>query len=407
MSARGARPIAVLLTICAIGCIPPLAGRVFALEPLHSEDRLGLWLLSTCVLAFAWLVVARTARTWILRVGLVTVSLVSIELGARLFVRWFTVWPRERLAQLSHIAYPDLIKFQAHPFLQFTGRPRTTLRGNEALSGTTPFNQSGFFGDDLPRDKPAGTVRVACLGASTTASGYPARMQAYLNETTTDGAAFECMNFAHGFYNTNHSVVNFCLNALDYDPDYVVIHHGWNDARASVNARAFRGDYTHALRAFAPPECRDWLLIRTSIVYRFARYRWLGAEASEYLDAAVIRPTDPDLGHDPSLTRRTFERNLNTILDAALARGIVPVLATLPRSTDPNIRFAAAADEMDGFADVMRKVASERGADVELVDLARRWTDKNEWFKDVGHMVPEGIAAKAHAIGDAILARRR
>jgi hypothetical protein len=40
------------------------------------------------------------------------------------------------------------------------------------------------------------------------------------------------MNFGHPYWTTNHSVVNFMLNVLDFHPDFVVIHHGWNEERA-------------------------------------------------------------------------------------------------------------------------------------------------------------------------------
>ncbi|MCA8943159.1 MAG: SGNH/GDSL hydrolase family protein, partial [Planctomycetes bacterium] len=298
MTAAGARPLAIVLTGFALVCSPPVASRLIALEPFHPDDTLGGWCLTAALLATAWLVVARTRRAWVVRCALVATTLIATEVGARLLVRWFTDWPRQRLAALGRVAYPDLILFEAHPFLQFTGRPGTTLRGNRALASDTPFNDRGFFGPDFPKSKPNGTCRIVCLGASTTASGYPGVMQDWLNEHDATGTRFECVNLAHGFYNSNHSVVNFVLNALDLDPDYVVVHHGWNDARAAANAAEYRGDYVHVLKAFSPPMPADWLPIRASIVYRFARFRALGPASGDYLDAAVTRPFRPELGYD-------------------------------------------------------------------------------------------------------------
>ena len=186
-----------------------------------------------------------------------------------------------------------------------------------------------------------------------------------------------------------------------------MIHHGWNDGRAARNASHYRGDHSHVRKAFEPPRPSDWPLIRASVLYRFVRFRISGNAGFEYLDAALLRP-DPDYD-DVDLTPAlaTFDRNLRTIVDLALLRGITPVLATLPYSTEPEIAFAPNRPDLPRFAAVMREVAASHPDRVLLVDLEAALTGHNELFVDLAHMVPAGRARKAELIGEAILAHRR
>ncbi|MCA8941065.1 MAG: hypothetical protein KDB80_00780, partial [Planctomycetes bacterium] len=96
-------------------------------------------------------------------------------------------------------------------------------------------------------------------------------------------------------------------------------------------------------------------------------------------------------------------RNVETIVDLARARGIRPVLATLPHGTDAQLPFVEMAPEIERFAAELRAIAMERADDVVFVDLAATWPDRPEWFKDVGHLTDAGIAHKAEQIGHAVL----
>ncbi|MCA8953072.1 MAG: hypothetical protein KDE27_26405 [Planctomycetes bacterium] len=404
------RALAVIGLLFALLLAPPVHSRLFALEPLHDADGVALWTASALVALVAVGVLGRSRRPLVHKLALLGFVLAGVELGARCVITHFTYWPREKLAKLGRATYPDLLAYRPHPFLQFTGRPDRVLQGNTALNATTPFNRDGFPGPDVARAKPPGTCRIVCLGASTTASGYPALLEDWLrSHPPTGGTAerYECVNLSHGFYDSTHSVVNFTLNAVDYAPDYVVIHHGWNDGRAARNASHYRGDHSHVLKAFEPPRPSDWPLIRASVLYRFVRFRISGNAGFEYLDAALLRP-DPDYD-DVDLTPAlaTFDRNLRTIVDLALLRGITPVLATLPYSTEPEIAFAPNRPDLPRFAAVMREVAASHPDRVLLVDLEAALTGHNELFVDLAHMVPAGRARKAELIGEAILAHRR
>ena len=230
-------------------------------------------------------------------------------------------------------------------------------------------------------------------------------MRGWLQPQMPAASTAEVLNFGMGWYSSTHSVVNFVLNVTDYTPDYVVFHHGWND-RESRDRGAIRGDYLHAFHPFRYPTIHDAWLIRGSVVYRWVKNLLRPKPAYAYLDKAVVRPRprlDGAAFQDLS-ELAPFRRNVRTIVDLALARGMVPVLTTQPHSTDPAIAAAAHATHMDQCNTIVREEAARYGDRILFVDLDRQVTGlHNEFFVDVGHMDEIGIAFKARTIGEVIL----
>ena len=175
---------------------------------------------------------------------------------------------------MGNLSYDDLRVYQGHPFLQFTGVPSRKLIGNRALGNLADFNNFGFVGRDFKYKKPNGVVRIAALGASTTARGYPALLEEFLNaKVQSPTKSFEVMNFGLGHYTSANTLTNFVLNVVDFAPDVIIIHHGWNDIHARAKETVFRGDYGHHLKIFQPPRfVIDRYLIRTSILYRAGKF---------------------------------------------------------------------------------------------------------------------------------------
>ena len=124
------------------------------------------------------------------------------------------------------------------------------------------------------------------------------------------------------------------------------------------------------------------------------------------LDVAIQRPVDPALGYDLNLALDAYERNIRTVVDLALVREIVPVLVTLPHSTDPDILAHERRPELIAFAKRLRAIAADYGSRAVFVDLGLELTGHNELFEDIGHLTPAGQERKARAIGAAILRHR-
>ncbi|MDB4442598.1 SGNH/GDSL hydrolase family protein [bacterium] len=315
-----------------------MAERVLALEPLHPEDVVPLGAFSILLFGVSALVTFRdfrmrknTAATI-----LALLVLVGVEAAARTYVRTLAIEDRAEIILLARRTYRDQMAYQPHPFLQFTGRPGITFQG-QAFGTLLPFNKLGFNSPDLPEKKPPNTIRVACLGGSTTADGYPHQLERFLRRRAGQDYSFQAMNFGLGWYTSTHSVVNFVLNALDYSPDYVVFLHAINEGRGRGRVGGVRGDYTHLCKPFEYPRIKDAYLVRASVIYRYLKQVIRGTPDWAFLDSAVVRHGKQREG-DPYadlLDLKLYERNTRTIVDLALVRGITPVLTTQPHSTDP------------------------------------------------------------------------
>ncbi|MEM7586679.1 MAG: GDSL-type esterase/lipase family protein, partial [Acidobacteriota bacterium] len=387
---------------------PPVFSRLFAMSFLLASEQRALWLGCGLLLAASILVAVNPSRRRLdLAAGLFALLvLLGLELGARFAVAQFQPEAKHRLAQLANRTYPELMAYTGHPFLQFTGNPSRRVVEDRVLGDLSSFNNLGFLGEDFVVAKPPGTVRIAALGGSTTASGYPYLMGLYLNEHEDRGdRTFEVLNFGQGWYSTAHSLVNLVLNVLDLEPDVIVIHHAWNDKAVRDAGDQFRSDYSHALSSFQPPDIPDRHLIRASIWYRFFKHRITPQPDWAFLDRATVTELGrkPDKRYDNPEELRTYRRNLATMIDLAGLRGIRVVLTTQPRSQDPEAKDAAAAPHIDQCNAIVRELAAEY-PNVIFVDLDREMTGVMEdVFLDLAHVDGVGRRVKAKAIGEALL----
>lgn len=409
------RAIALAGAATAVLLAPPVFTRHFAMGFLLDGQATALWLASGGLLAASiYLAVSRSPRR-LDRAALFFALLVLLgaELGARFYVAHFSPAAQDRLAKLAQRTYPELMAYQGHPFLQFTGRPSRVVVGDRVLSDNSAFNNLGFLGQDFVPEKPPGVLRIAALGGSTTASGYPYFLEKILNAedgfgTEPSAHRFEVLNFGQGWYSTAHSLVSFVLNVVEFSPDYVVLHHAWNDKTVRDAGDLFRADYSHALRSFREPDVPDRWLIRGSIWYRYLKHRLTPEPEWAFLDHATVTELGrrADKSWDDLSELRIYRRNLATILDLAGVRGIQAVLTTQPYSQNPAARDAHVAPHVRQCNTIVRELA-EVYPQVLFVDLDRMMTGTlEELFLDLGHVDRDGRIFKAEAIARAIRASR-
>lgn len=285
-------------------------------------------------------------------------------------------------------------RYVANPFLHYTGAHHSQ-----------DINHLGFRGE-LPRyTRTEGVARVACLGGSTTVGGLPEEIEKYLNKGGGK-PRFEVLNFGLSGWSSMHSLANLVFNVVDYSPDYIVIHHGWND-QESCQVSCARGDASHKyrVRRYRTLSPAESFLIKESYLYR----SMVLDQLDEWI-APLSTMEEKDFGPCPEdLCKKGgsfyhYRRNLETMIHVARARNIMPMLASMPHSTQP--------PEMDrhqlkGFKqanNVMREVAFAFRDRVLFVDLDGLMTGKfNAHFTDIGHLDVTGKRAKASIIGKVIL----
>ena len=391
---------------------------------LFQGERVILWIASLLLMSISlYGFFGRLRPTWVYLVLFNLLFLISVELGARSAVKLFFPNKEVSLARRAAWTYDELRKLTGHPFIQYNGLPSTidnqvlgwdfsNLNSRQledvdslkaSIGNTSVFNNFGFIGRDFAYAKPPGVTRIAALGASTTADGYPAMLEEYLNATVAaQSNRFEVMNFAHGFYTSAHVLVNFVLNVLDFAPDYIVILQAANDEHARASEAEFRGDYSHYLKVFQPPRIWDRYILRVSVPYRALKFylnpnpEWMFVEA-----ASQIRRKEPQR----ELNARelgVFRRNIETIIDVATARQIKVVLTTMPHSTDkryPPLHL----HYIDQFNEVLRSIAANHDR-LLFVDLDKLMTGKvNDVFVDPVHVNDNGRRMKAEDLGKRII----
>lgn len=390
---------------------PPIFERFFAMLYLFQGERVVLWIASVLLMSISlYGFFGRLRPTWVYFVLFNLLVLISVELGARSAVKLFFPNKEVSLARRAAWTYDELRKMTGHPFLQFNGIPSRTGeiyrvlkpggRGDEVTENLSTFNNFGFVGRDFAYAKPPGVIRIAALGASTTADGYPAMLEEYLNaRVAAQSNRFEVMNFGVGYWTSAHVLVNFVLNVIDFAPDYIIIHQAANDEHARAPEAEFRGDYSHYLKVFQPPRIIDRYILRVSVPYRALKFylnpnpEWMFVEA-----ASQIRRKEPQRAEN-ARELGVFRRNIETIIDVASARQIKVVLTTMPHATDE--RYSP-LNGIDQFNEVLRSIAANHDR-LPFVDLDKLMTGKdNQLFRDAVHVNDNGNRMKAEYLGKRI-----
>jgi lysophospholipase L1-like esterase len=98
------------------------------------------------------------------------------------------------------------------------------------------INNHGFRGADFAAEKPAGTFRIVCMGASSTfgytdrdEETYPFLLQKQF-DAQPGGRRVEVINGGIPHFNTDHLVAMLEREALSWSPDVITFYEGYNDA---------------------------------------------------------------------------------------------------------------------------------------------------------------------------------
>jgi lysophospholipase L1-like esterase len=387
------RLLAGLYLLLAVLCCPPLWQRFDPVPDVASPA--GWWITAAlALLGLAGLLLPPGWAARVVAIALAPALLLGVELGARGSLRSPTHRGfQEMILSEGNEGKPEL---SYHPFLQYTGNPELER-----------YNGLGFYGDQPRYTKAPGVRRVVCLGASTTASGYPARLQRLLDEAQP--GRWEVISFALEGWTSANSLVNFVLNVRDFEPDWVVVHHGWNDNGILAAGACPRRDYLHApdladLVQLPPPSPTEAALRRGSVLWRRLRYNRVPlVHEARTEDLRRRRPETRWSDCEPVDAFWSLRRNLRTIAQLAALDGSGVVFMTQPHALDPRLDPNGLGPALDAANDSVRSVQAELPG-VILVDLAAELTGEDELFIDLGHLVPRGIGVKAQRVADALLA---
>jgi len=261
------------------------------------------------------------------------------------------------------------------PYLSYIPAPGYTNQFGQQ------HNEQGYRGPAVPMRRKPNTVRVLCMGGSTTYGWlvekadetWPAHLQRLLEAQKPAGCgAVEVINAGLPQGTTAEIYTHYAFKFHYYQPDLVILNTGGNDA-LPVNGPVYQPDYSHWRRQLhnvepLPPQSR-WMmhsrLLSTFVIVLF-RYEYISGNSHTW-----------ELGHTPATTwypeldarqgakrpipddELAFKQNLDDVLDMIQDDGHKAVLVAFrltANSTQPD-EFKSLVDRNER---VLKAVAEAR-----------------------------------------------
>jgi len=301
----------------------------------------------------------------------------------------------------------------------YTVDPKLDLRVPIAnlSKGHISVNSLGFRGPEIALPKPAGTVRIAYLGASTTWSAEVSGNEYVWPHLATVSVArafpdlrFDYINGGVPGYTVASSLKNLELRVAPLSPDIVVIYEGINDLTGELREVAAR----QGVIAEAKMQEMSWPG-RYSLLWNLVEKN-LRVIASQ----RAARRNQDRVSIDPTTLGGQYRNELAHLVRVAQQHAKVVAVATLAtrvrREQMPDeqasalssaiffMPFITAKGLVDGYArynEIVRDVARETGA--VLIDGEDSIPDDGAHFADSVHFTDAGSKAMAERVARALV----
>jgi hypothetical protein len=302
-------------------------------------------------------------------------------------------------------------------YYRFALDPVSGLRIPEPGHSVGPIavNSRGFRGPEIEQPKPAGRVRIAFLGASTTFCAEASALERTWPHLVVEGLraaapdlAFDYVNGGAGGFTASESLINLERRIAPLEPDVIVYYEATNDLTHDARRAAIRAGLYEAEDSDHSP-IGDWWLTYYLVeknVQQFLRTRAGGSEKLQF---------------EPRELSRAFEERLTRLVEAAEQRCPVVALVTfsirLRPEQSPEVQRAGAASALyympfldlpgllAGYAEynrVIRAVAGATGAI--LIEGEGSIPGDEEHFADSVHLRDPGLALQAERVLRGLLA---
>jgi lysophospholipase L1-like esterase len=283
--------------------------------------------------------------------------------------------------------------------------------------GKVSINSAGFRGPEIKQPKPAGTLRLAFLGASTTfcaevssdAAVWPQLVVEILRDRFPE-ANFDFVNGGVPGYTVASSRRNLRHRVAALQPDIVVVYHATNDLSGEVNGLARQAGFMGPKSDAGP----GWLE-RNSLLWELAvkNIRVMSAIRASRTGSGRLRIDAEVLGAN-------FRSELGLLLREASSTGARVAVASfstqLRASQTPEQQERAAVSalvympfmSLDGllagyarYNQIIGEAARAEGA--LLIDGHDRIPGDSVHFVDSVHFTDEGSRAMANRVADALI----
>jgi lysophospholipase L1-like esterase len=357
------------------------------------------------------------------RKALFTVIAVLLLCGTVEGVARIVWWRLERDSLRTHyqkgeaVLANDAINFMKAPdgIYGYTLRPGFRDHGNT-------INSQGFRAPaDFPIARTAESLRVVCLGESTTFgtnddSNYPLFLGRILEKTAIGYRKYEVINAGVPGWLSDQIALRVRYQIVDLKPDVAILYVGWNDFQTYDPLRPVASKSSFEASFGGKP----WMeyaahASRTLALLNGLRQRRPPEYTSEDYQDAAANSTPPERRY------RFLVRNLASIAQELRAANpsikifVCTLVGMWPRTTsdgkmvvpfwvnEHHISPAQAAHFVDELNDQLRRFAGEHGAG--LIDVAAifRPLDRQRLQFDFAHMYADGYELVAWTMFDALV----
>lgn len=306
---------------------------------------------------------------------------------------------------------------QVDAFSAYRAKP-----GEYASSGKS-VNRHGFISTpDIDTEKPAGTLRIVFLGGSSTAgsghdladeSTWPWLVTELLREQSYGDVDF--INGALGGYSTFESYGRLWSRLRFFEPDIIVVYHGWNEMyylSATRDISAWKtlpdgswGFHTGPKMTVYDPHWSDHVFRYSQLLTKFRMDLSARQHGELRLDSENRKAIDYD-------RFEAFRTNLKLIREAATIMGaelFVAKQATLIVADNPDVCLFSCRYEFHGFGheehvDAYNRIYAIIDEEVDashVIDVTRISGDP-VMFVDHVHPTETGAREIAAIVADAI-----
>ena len=338
-----------------------------------------------------------------------------------------------RLLNGAHYQFLEKIEFkklayEPHPYLPFIYKKKTYLTKTSKVvyplnpnihhADLTTNNFRYLNGENGDRDilvpKPKNLTRINCLGGSTTGNyikgsdrnySYPLELERILKKNFN--REIEVNNCGQGGYNSADLLVRFALQNIDTNPDYVIIYHAYNDIRSYLTPD-FSSDYFHSRKNLGEVYWKYYLGSKIpNIPFNFTNYltnKFLFPLDERNTILEILKKSEMDISLDYAEGLKTYERNLQNIINLSLCNNIKVILSTYCFYLYPQIKD-------DPLLKLYQKIVSEENEVVKklaiknnlpLVDADSAINKDQTNFLDSAHLTTQGMSLLAKCIAEKI-----
>lgn len=314
-------------------------------------------------------------------------------------------------ASINERSDSDKGYLRPHPYLLYTNAPN--FRG----AGYQQTNSLGYRNEEFSIQKDEGTIRILCLGGSTTfmwpyikdpKDTWSAQLEMKLQAIS--GKRVQVINAGLSYGTSAEAVAGYVFRHRHLQPDIIIYHGGGNDVLA-LFFDGYNAEYSHFRghgNGLTPRPGERPFLIRSNIA-KYLYARWLDPVASVYFTKPFWEvPPQDALVRVARQEPEGFRRNVEYLVLQAKHAGsqimLFGFLQARKENLAKNARAFAGYEEalvigLQKSYEVMAQVAARQGIPF-IIPPQEKF--KDEWFQDNCHLTVEGEAMKAEILFDVL-----